>query len=75
MGSKLYYAMSGIVTPVGGCPVRRLGEDCAGFVIPDGCITLIQFHLRVLVSMYMLYLFCITNFDVLLTASQYNLSY
>ena len=24
--SKLYYTASGIVTPVGGCPVRRLRE-------------------------------------------------
>ena len=30
--SKLYITASGIVTPVGGRPVLRLGEDCA----PDG---------------------------------------
>ena len=30
--SKLYYTASGIFTPVGGHPVRRLKEDCA----PDG---------------------------------------
>ena len=30
--SKLYYTASGIVKPVGGHPVHRLGEDCA----PDG---------------------------------------
>ena len=30
--SKLYYAASGIVTPIGGRPVHRLREDCA----PDG---------------------------------------
>ena len=30
--SKLYYTASGIITPVGGRPVHRLGEDCA----PDG---------------------------------------
>ena len=30
--SKLYYAASGIVTPVVGRPVHRLKEDCA----PDG---------------------------------------
>jgi len=28
----LYYRESGIVTPVGGCPVHRFREDCA----PDG---------------------------------------
>jgi len=28
--SKLYYAASGIITPVGGRPVHRLGEDCTG---------------------------------------------
>jgi len=38
----------------------------AGFVISDGCITLIQFYLGVLVIVYLLCLFCITNFDVLL---------
>jgi len=38
-----------------------------GFVIPDSCIILIQFYLGVLVLMYLLCLFCITNFDVLLT--------
>ena len=27
-GLKLYYTASGIVTPVGGRPVRRLREDC-----------------------------------------------
>ena len=27
--SKLYYTASGIITPVGGRPVRRLREDCA----------------------------------------------
>ena len=27
--SKLYYTASGIVTTVGGRPVRRLGEDCS----------------------------------------------
>ena len=32
-----------------------------------GCITLIQFYLCVLLLMYLLALFCITNFDVLLT--------
>ena len=26
-GSKLYYTASGIVTPVGGRPVHRLGEE------------------------------------------------
>ena len=26
--SKFYYTASGIVTPVGGCPVHRLREDC-----------------------------------------------
>jgi len=39
----------------------------AGFVIPDGCITLIQFYLDVLLLVYLLCLFCITNFYVLLT--------
>ena len=43
-GSKLYYTASGIITPVGGRPVRRLGEDCLnlcagrppkGVMIPD----------------------------------------
>ena len=38
----------------------------AGFVIPAGCITLIQFYLGVLILVYLLCLFCITNFDVLL---------
>ena len=66
-GSKLYYTASGIVTPVGGRPVHRLREDCAGFVIPEGCITLIQFYVGVLVLVYLLCLFCITNFNVLLT--------
>jgi len=37
------------------------------FFIPDGCITLTQFYLGVLVLTYLLCLFCITNFDVLLT--------
>jgi len=27
--SKLYYTASGIITPVGGRPVHRLGEDSA----------------------------------------------
>ena len=26
-GSELYYTASGIITPVGGCSVHRLGED------------------------------------------------
>ena len=26
-GSKLYYTASGIITPIGGCPVHRLRED------------------------------------------------
>jgi len=26
--SKLYYTASGIITPVGGRPVHRLGESC-----------------------------------------------
>ena len=30
--AKLYYTVSGIITPIGGRPVHRLGEDCA----PDG---------------------------------------
>ena len=30
--SKLYYTASGIISPVGGRPVQRLGEDCA----PEG---------------------------------------
>jgi len=38
----------------------------ASFVIPDGCIILTQFYLGVLVLMYLLCLFCITNFDILL---------
>ena len=29
---KLYYTASGIITPIGGRPVHRLGVDCA----PDG---------------------------------------
>ena len=29
---KIVYTASGIMTPVGGCPVHRLREDCA----PDG---------------------------------------
>ena len=39
--SKLYYTASGIVTPVGGHPVRRLREDLCtgrpptGVTIPD----------------------------------------
>ena len=39
--SKLYYRASGIITPVGGRPVRRLREDCApdshlkSVMIPD----------------------------------------
>ena len=35
--------------------------------MPDGCITLTQFYLGVLVLVYFLCLFCIKNFDVLLT--------
>jgi len=27
MGSELYYTVSGIITPVGGRPVRRLREE------------------------------------------------
>jgi len=46
-------------TPVGSRPVHRLREDSAGFVISDGCITLMQFYLGVLVLMYLLCLFCI----------------
>ena len=65
--SKLYYTASGIITPVGGHSVHRLREDSAGFVISDGCITLKQFYLCVIVLMYLLCLFCITNFVVLLT--------
>ena len=49
--SKLHYTASGII----------------GFVIPDGCITLIQFYPGVLVLVYLLCLFCITNIVVLLT--------
>jgi len=26
-GQKLYYTVSGIITPIGGCPVHRLRED------------------------------------------------
>jgi hypothetical protein len=38
--SQLYYTPSGIITPVGVRPVRRLGEDCTGrpptgVMIPD----------------------------------------
>jgi len=39
--SKLYYTASGVVTLVGGRPMRRLREDCApdghlkGVTIPD----------------------------------------
>jgi len=65
--SKLYCTVSGIIKPVGDRPVHRLKEDSiypAGFVIPDGCITLIQFYLGVLLLMYLL---CITHFDVSLT--------
>jgi len=51
-GSKLHYTASGII----------------GFVVPDGCITLIQFYPGVLVAVYLLCLFCITNIDVSLTA-------
>ena len=65
--SKLYYTASGIITPIGGRPMHRLKKDSAGFVIPDGCITLIQFYLDVLVLVWLLCLFCITNVDVLLT--------
>ena len=38
-----------------------------GFTIPDDCIILIQFYFDVLVLIYLFCLFCITNFDVLLT--------
>jgi len=36
--SKLYCTASGIVTPVGGRPVHRLGEDCSPLstCAPDG---------------------------------------
>ena len=51
--SKLNFTVSGIML-----------FNPAGFVIADGCITLIQFYLGVLVLVYLL---CITNFDVLLT--------
>ena len=57
--SKLYYTASGIITPVGSRPVHRLREDYADFVIPDGCITLIQFYIGVLVLMYLHCLFYI----------------
>ena len=63
----MYYTASGIITLVGGRPVHRLREESERFVIPDGCITLIQFYLGVLVLMNLLCLFCISNFDVLLT--------
>ena len=39
--SKLYYTVSGIITPVGGRPGHRVREDCApdghlqGMMIPD----------------------------------------
>ena len=39
--SKLYYTISGIITPVGGCPVHMLREDLCtgqpptGVTIPD----------------------------------------
>jgi len=48
-------------------PSRAQVERLAGFVIPDDCITLVQFYLGVLVLLYLLCLFCMTNFDVLLT--------
>ena len=41
MRSKLYYTASGIVTPVGGRPVRRVRKDCSTCA-PDGhlqCVT------------------------------------
>jgi len=41
--------------------------DAAGFVTPDGCITPTQLYRGVLVLVYLLCLFCITNVDVLLT--------
>ena len=70
----MYYTASGIIKH-GGRPVHRLIEESlcshtfnpAGFVTPGGCITLIQFYLGVLVLVYLLCLFCNTNFDVLLT--------
>jgi len=31
--SKLYYTASGIVTPVGSRPVRRLGEDSLSIIL------------------------------------------
>ena len=51
--SKLCYTASGIVTPVGGRPVRLH--------------VFIQSYLGVLVLVYLLCLSCFTNFDVLLT--------
>ena len=37
--AKLYYAVSGIITPIGGCPVHRLREDTGqppiGVMIPE----------------------------------------
>jgi len=42
--SKLFYTASGIITPVGGCPVHRLREDSLNLCRCDdsrGCV--IQF--------------------------------
>ena len=50
----MYYTASGIITPIGGHPVHRLREDSAGFVIPDCCITPIQFYLGVVLALLVL---------------------
>ena len=35
-GQKLYHTVSGIITPIGGCPVHRLREDTLSICAPDG---------------------------------------
>ena len=35
MGAKLYYTVSGIITPIGGRPVHRLTEDCIIHFLPS----------------------------------------
>ena len=48
----MYYTTFGTITPVGGRPRAQVESGIAGFDMPDGCITLIQFYLGVLVPMY-----------------------
>ena len=58
-GQKLYYTVSGIVTPIGGCPVHRLREDwmkCMHSIQPS--LNLCTGPIGVMITETVLYKFC-----------------